>query len=164
MAGDTWRYGRGPATLNPVREIEEIGRRLEEDFFRPAMRAVLERIPERAKAWSPSVDVFEKGDNLEVKVELPGVKQTDINVSVSDDTLTITGERTPDTGIKDEDYHRSEITYGNFYRSMTLPARVDTKNIEAVYEDGMLRITMPRAAGAKPKKVSVLVKKGEARP
>jgi HSP20 family protein len=123
------------------------------------MRAVWERIPEEVKGWSPSIDVFEKGDNFEVKVELAGMKQEDVDVSVSNDTLTIKGERMPESSIKDEDYYRSEIACGSFYRSIALPSSVDTKNIEAVYEDGILRVTLQRAAGAKPKKVNVQVKK-----
>jgi HSP20 family protein len=126
------------------------------------MHAVWERIPEEVKGWSPSIDVFEKGDNFEVKVELPGMKQEDVDVSVSDDTLTIKGERMPESRVKEDDYYRSEIAYGSFYRSIALPSSVDTKNIEAVYEDGILRVTLQRAAGAKPKKVNVQVKKGTA--
>ena len=87
------------------------------------------------------------------------MKQADVDVSVIDDTLTIKGERMPESGIKSEDYYRSEIAYGSFYRSIGLPAAVDTKNIEAVYEDGILRVTLQRAAGTKPKKVNVQVKK-----
>lgn len=160
MSADRWRFRQGPWTIRPVRELEEIGRRLEDEVVRPVMRAVLERIPEEVKGWSPSVDVFEKGENIEVKVELPGMKQADIEVSVSDDILTVRGEREPESGVKDEDYSRSEIAYGSFYRAIALPARVDTKNIEAVYEDGMLRVTLQRAAGTKPRKVNIQVKKG----
>ena len=68
----------------------------------------------------------------------------------------------PESSVKDEDYYRSEIAYGSFYRSIEIPSSVDIKNIEAVYEDGMLRVTLQRAAGSKPKKVNVQVKKGTA--
>jgi HSP20 family protein len=137
-------------------------RRFEDDIVRPFMHAVWERIPEEVKGWAPSIDIFEKGDNVVVKAELPGMKQEDIDVSISDDTLPIKGERKPESGTKDEDYYRSEIDYGSFYRSVALPSSVDTKNIEAVYEDGVLRVTLQRASGAKPKKVSVMIKKGAA--
>ena len=150
------------APFRPTSELEEMRRRFEENIVRPVMRAIWERIPEEQKGWAPPIDVIEKGDNFVVKVELPGMKQEDVDVSVSDDTLTIKGERRPESGIKDEDYDRSEIAYGSFYRSITLPSSVDTKSIEAVYEDGILRVTLQRAAGAKPKKVNVQVKKGTA--
>jgi HSP20 family protein len=162
MPADRWRSRQGSGPLRPFGELEEIRRRLEEDVVRPVMRAVWERIPEEVKGWSPSIDVFEKGDDFEVMVELAGMKQEDVDVSVSDDSLTIRGEREPGSSIKDEDYYRSEIAYGSFYRSIALPSSVDTKSIEAVYEDGILRVTFKRAAGAKPKKVNVQVRKGTA--
>jgi HSP20 family protein len=162
MPADNWGFNFGTGPFRPVRDIEEMSRRLENEIVRPAMRAVWERIPDNMKAWGPAVDRVEKGDNFEIKVELPGVKQADIKVSVADDMLTITGERKPDAGVKDVEYRRVEITYGAFYRSITLPARVDTQNVEAVYEDGMLHITLQREAGEKSKKVNIQVKKGAA--
>ncbi len=162
MPTQRWKPRQSHGQFRPVRELEEMGRRLEEDFVRPVVRAVWERIPEEERGWSPSIDIFEKGDNFVVKVELPGMKQEDLDVSVSDDTLTIKGERSPESSVKDEDYYRSEIAYGGFYRSIVLPSVVDTKNIEAVYEDGILFVTLQRAAGAKPKKVNIQVKKGTA--
>ncbi len=160
MPTERWRPLRGRVPLRPIRELEEMRRRFEDDIARPFIRAIWEHIPEEVKGWAPSIDVFEKGDNFVVKVELPGMKQEDVDVSVSDDTLTIKGERKPESSVKDEDYYRSEIAYGSFYRSIALPSSVDTKNIEAVYEDGILRVTLQRAAGAKPKKVNIQVKKG----
>ena len=139
-----------------------MGRRFEDDFVRPIVRAVWDRIPREVKGWAPSIDIFEKNDNFEVKFELPDVKQEDIELSLSEDTLTIKGERSPESSVKDEDYYRSEIACGSFYRSVALPSNVDSKNIEAIYEDGILRITLQRAAGAKPKKVNIQVKKGTA--
>jgi HSP20 family protein len=156
---ERWRF-QNPESFRPVRELEEIGRRLQDEVVRPVMRAVWERVPEQVKGWSPAVDVIEREDTFEVKVELPGIKQADIDLSVSDNTLTVRGERTPADGAKDEDYYRNEIAYGSFYREITLPSKVDVKNVEAVYEDGILSISLQRAAGAKPKKVSVQVKKG----
>ena len=148
------------APFRPIPELEEMRRRFEDDVVRPLTRAIWERIPEEQKGWAPPIDVIENSDNFVVKVELPGMKQEDIDVSVSDDTVTIKGERKQESSVKDEDYYRSEIAYGSFYRSIALPSGVDTKNIEAVYEDGILRITLQRAAGAKPKNVTVQVKKG----
>ena len=162
MSAERWRQRQGPGSVHPVRELEEMRRRFEEDIVRPFMHAVWERIPEEVKGWTPSIDVFEKGDSFEVKVELPGVKPEDVDVSVADDTLTLRGERRPEGGVKEEDYTRGEIAYGSFYRSITLPSTVDTKSIEASYEDGVLRVKLQRPAGAKPKKVNVQVKKGTA--
>jgi HSP20 family protein len=103
-----------------------------------------------------------KNDKFEVKVELLDVKQEDIDLSLAEDTLTIRGERGPESSVKDEDYYHSEIVCGSFYRSIVLPSSVDTKNVEAVYEDGILRITLQKAQEAKPKKVNIRVNKGTA--
>lgn len=160
MPEERRRTSRNPRSFRPFGELEDLRRQFEEDIIRPAMRAVWERIPEEVRGWSPSIDVFEKGDNLEVKVEIPGIKQQDIALSVSDDTLIIKGERRPDADIKEEDYYRSEIDYGSFYRSIALPSNIDTDNIEAAYEEGMLRVTLHRVSGAKAKKINIQIKKG----
>jgi HSP20 family protein len=162
MKTKIWRPSQGLGQFRPSRELEEMGRQFEDDFIRPIVRAVWDRIPREVKEWSPSIDIFERNDHFEVKVELPDVKQEDIDLSLSDDTLTIRGARKPESNIKDEDYHYSEIVYGSFYRSVGLPSTVDTKNVEAAYENGILRITLHRAPEAKPKKVDIRVNKGTA--
>ena len=162
MPAERWSPLQGRVPFRVPREFEEMRRRFEDEVARPFIRAVWEHVPEEVKGWSPSIDVFEKGDTFVVKVELPSMKQEDIDVSVSEDTLTIQGERKQESSIKNEDYYRSEIAYGSFNRSIALPSSVDAKNVEAVYEDGILRVTLQRAAGAKPKKVNVQVKKGTA--
>jgi HSP20 family protein len=160
MAQDNW-INQNPWPIRPTREMEEMRRRFEEDIVRPAMHAVLGRIPDEIKGWSPAVDVFERGDNLEIKVDLAGVKQEDVDVSVSNDILHIKGARKPESGIKDQEYSRNEIAYGNFYRSISLPANLDIKNIAATYEDGILHIKLQRSVGAKPQKINVEFKKSK---
>jgi HSP20 family protein len=159
MPAERWRLGQNPTPFRPIPELEEMRRKFDDEIVRPVMRAVWERIPEEAKAWSPPMEIMEKGDNVYIKVDLPGVKNEDIDVFVTEDELTIKGERKRENA-KDAIYRRSEIAYGNFYRSVSLPAAIDTKTIEAVYEEGVLRLTLQRAAGSKPKKVAVAVKKG----
>jgi len=158
----TWRPGQSSGQFRPGRDLEEMGRRFEDDFVRPIVRAVWDRIPSEVKGWSPSIDIFEKNDHFEVKVELADVKEADIDLSLSEDTLTIKGERSPERGVKDQDYYHSEIVYGSFYRSIGLPSSVDTRNVEAIYEDGILRITLHRVPEAKSKKVNIRVNKGKA--
>jgi HSP20 family protein len=155
-------HRRERAPLRPFLELEDMYRRFEDNIARPFLHSMWERIPEGVKAWAPSVDIFEKDDDLVVKVELPGLKYEDIDVSVSEDILVVKGEKEPDSGVKEENYYRSEIAYGNFYRSVPLPFSIDTKNIEAVYEGGVLYVTLKNALGAKSQKVEVRVKKGEA--
>ena len=157
---DIVRPLRQLAPFRPIPELEDMRRKFEDEIVRPLAKTVWEHIPEEQKGWAPPIDIIEKGDSFVVRADLPGMKQEDIDVSVSEDTLTIKGERKPQSGIKDEDYDRSEVVYGTFYRSIVLPSSVDTKNVEAVSENGVLQVTLQRAAGAKPKKVTVQVKKG----
>lgn len=142
----------------PLRELEEMYRRFGDDIARPFMRSMWEHIPEGMKGYFPAIDVFEKGDDLVFKAELPGIKYEDIGVSISDDTLVIKGEKQADESIKEEDYYRSEIAYGSFNRTVALPFSVDTKNVEAVYEDGVLYVTLKNASAAKSQKIEVKVK------
>lgn len=144
--------------FRPSPELDQMRRRFEEEVIRPLTRSIYGHIPDEQKGWAPPIDVIEKSDSFVVKIDIAGMKQEDIDVSVSDDTLTVKGERNPESDIKDEDYDRSEIVYGSFYRSVVLPS-IDTKNIEALYEDGILRVTLQKIAGAKPKKVTVRGKK-----
>ncbi len=145
--------------MRPLRELEEWGRRFDDEFTRPFVRAIWDRVPEEAKGWAAPIDLYEKGDIVIAKVELPGVKQEDIDVSVSDDVLTVKGEKKSESTVKDEDYLSTEIDYGAFYRSVSLPAGIDAKNVEAVFDNGVLHVTMHRVSGAKPKKVPIQVKK-----
>jgi HSP20 family protein len=160
MCAEMWKMRRDPQPFRPVKELDEMRRRFDEDVLRPVMHAVWEHMPEQMKSWSPPVEVFERADNLMVRVELPGMKQDDINVFATEKVLTIKGERKPESDVKDEDYFRSEFIYGSFSRSIDLPFAVDPGNIEAVYEDGILDITLERTAGSKPARVNVQVKKG----
>ena len=152
---DMWGFRMGGGQFRPARELEEMRRRFEDDVVRPVMRAVWERIPEDIKGWSPAVDVFERGDAIMVRIEMPGVKKEEVELSASDNALTIKGMRSSETGVKESDYSRREIPYGSFYRSISLPANVDTNSIGAVYQDGILEVTLQRAAGAKPRKVEI---------
>jgi len=94
-----------------------------------------------------------------VKAEVPGMKEEDIDVSVVGDTLIIRGEKKAEAEVKEEDYYCCERSYGSFFRSVALPSTVDAKKIEASYDNGVLEITLPKAAEVKPKKVSISAKK-----
>jgi len=112
-------------------------------------------------SWAPAMDVLEKEDKFVVKVELPGVKEEDINVSVAGDTLTIEGEKEAEAEVKKKGYYYSETSYGSFYRLITMPSTVDASKIEASYDRGVLEVTLPKAPEVKPKKISVAAKKKE---
>jgi len=153
MVPERWRPRRSIIAWRPWQDLEEVEWHLEDLFKRQLLKSGDER------AWMPAIDVFEKDDKFVVKAELPGMKEEDINVSVVGDTLSIRGEKKGETEVKEEDYYRSERTYGSFYRWIPLPSTVDADKIEACFEDGVLEITLPKSAKVKPKKVTVSARK-----
>jgi len=157
MAIQRWR---------PWDEFRELERRMEEMIRHPllSLRYPLAwwRAPTEEAAWIPALEMYEKEDKFVVRVEVPGMKKEDIEISVLGDTLTIRGERKAETEVKDEDYYRCELCYGRFSRSITLPSAVQTAKVEATYRDGILEIVLPKAPEAKPKKIQVKVKEASA--
>jgi HSP20 family protein len=113
------------------------------------------RSPSSFNLWSPAVDVYEDKDQFTVVVEAPGMKKEDVNLSLHDGSLTISGERKRDD--KSEQPFRSERFVGKFQRSITLPARVDVNKVKATYQDGLLKVVLPKAEEAKPKQIEVSV-------
>jgi HSP20 family protein len=107
--------------------------------------------------WSPTLDVLDDKDNLVVKVELPGLKKEEINLSLHDGVLTISGERKREVEKKEGETFRSERYFGKFQRSVTLPAAVDSGKVNASYKDGILTVELPKAEEAKPKQIAVSV-------
>ncbi len=97
-----------------------------------------------------------------VRVELPGMKREDVDISVEGDTLTIRGERKAESEVKDEDYYRCEFNYGKFMRSITLPSKIDSSKVDATYENGILEISLPKSMEAKPKRVAIKPKEAKA--
>jgi HSP20 family protein len=108
--------------------------------------------------WAPVVDIVEDKDSYIVKAEIPGMKKEDIKVTVRDNILTISGERSSETEEKEKTYHRIERSYGRFSRTIALPSTVDASKIKAAYKDGVLQITLPKPESAKPKQIDVEIK------
>jgi HSP20 family protein len=152
---------KGLLPRQPSREMEEIGRRFEDVFGRPFLPGIWRVFPSEELVWAPAIDVLEKEDKFVVKVELPGVNEEDVNVSVAGGTLTIEGEKKTESEIKNKGYYYSETSYGSFSRSITIPSTVDASKIEANYDKGVLEITLPKAPEVKPKKIAVAIKKKE---
>lgn len=93
--------------------------------------------------WSPQVEVFERGGQLVIRADLPGVNRDDVHIEVENDVLTIRGERRDEQEERREGFYRSERSYGSFYRALPLPDGVDAEACEATYKDGVLEITLP---------------------
>lgn len=105
--------------------------------------------------WAPSLDVSETKDNLVVKTELPGIDPKDVDISITDNTLTVKGEKKQEKEEKEENYHLIESGYGSFFRSLPLPMEVERDKVKANYKNGVLKITMPKSEKAKAKEVKV---------
>jgi len=104
------------------------------------------------------VDIYETPDTIVMKAELPGLTQNDIEIQIRDNTLILKGERRVAKDVQEENYLRIERAYGAFQRSFTLPATVQQENIRAVFRDGVLELTLPKAEEAKPKKIAIEVR------
>ena len=104
--------------------------------------------------WTPALDLYQNNDNIVAVVELPGMRKEDIEISLQDGTLTISGERKEERGTEDG-ATRTERYTGKFRRSITLPTRVDANKVNATYKDGILTVTLPKAEEAKPKQIQI---------
>jgi HSP20 family protein len=113
--------------------------------------------------FAPPVDVYEDEHDITLKIEVPGIDEKDINVSIENNTLTVRGERRFEKDEKEENFQRIERVFGSFTRSFTLPNTVDPEQISAHYEKGVLKIRLSKRAEAKPKLIKVSVEKTEAK-
>lgn len=111
-----------------------------------------------ASAWLPAVDVTETDNDIVLRADLPGVDPKEVDIQVENDTLTLRGERRQEKDIKGDGYRRMERSHGTFLRSFTLPNTVDAEKIQAEYRNGVLELTLPKRAEAKPKQIKVSVK------
>ena len=105
--------------------------------------------------WAPALDVYQDKDQFTVVAELPGLKKEEIELSLHDGVITISGERKQEK--TDAQAHRTERFYGRFHRSVTLPANVDGNKVKATYQEGVLKVVLPKAEEAKPKQIEVKV-------
>src|SRR5258708_7320956 len=106
----------------------------------------------------PPVDISEDEHNIVLHAEIPGVKPEDLNVTLENNVLTLTGNRKFEDEKKKENFHRIERRFGRFTRSFTLPVTLDAENVNAVFESGILSITLPKKAEFKPKQITIGVK------
>ena len=110
---------------------------------------------DRQAPWMPAMDVYETDEKVVVTVELPGIKAEDVEVSVEEATLTVSGTRGFTAEVTEESYHRIERRYGSFSRAVSLPPQVDTGKVEARFEDGVLSVEVSKVEKVKPKKIQI---------
>ncbi len=108
--------------------------------------------------WTPAVDLMEKEDHFILKLEIPGIKKEDIDISVSDDVVTVKGELKKIKKDKGETYYLAEMCCGSFGRSVKLPHEIDSNKVEATLKDGVLELKLPKKEIHKPKVIEVKVK------
>jgi HSP20 family protein len=108
-------------------------------------------------SFNPAVDVYEDEHSVSLKIEVAGIDEKDLDIRVENNTLTVHGERKFEKEEKEENFRRVERQYGSFTRSFTLPQTVDSENVSANYDKGVLKISLPKKAEAKPKQIKVNV-------
>ncbi len=140
----------------PFRDLmtiqDQINRLFEENLQRTDEKGM------SVTSWQPLVDIYEDGQAIVIKAEIPEMDEKDIQVNIEDNTLTIKGERKLEQEEKKENYHRVERFYGSFMRSFDLPTTVDQSGIKASYDKGVLKVVLPKKEEVKPKKVAIEVK------
>lgn len=140
-------------TYDPFRELralqDEVNRVFSSTFSRTGETELMRG------AWSPNVDIFENKDQIVLEVELPGMKPEDVDISIENNVLTIHGERKFEKKDEGDNYHRIERSYGAFTRSFTLPPTVSSENVDATFDNGILRLTLAKREEAKPKKIEI---------
>jgi HSP20 family protein len=108
-----------------------------------------------SRTWVPPVDIQETDDAYRIQAELPGLTKDDVQITLENNVLRLSGERKFEKDVTKENYHRVERTYGTFSRSFALPSQVSSDKVEAKFENGVLSITVPKAELAKPRRISI---------
>jgi HSP20 family protein len=139
---------------DPFRDLVSIQDELNRLFGR-TFTGVEPTRPTAAGAWMPSMDIYETEDKIVATVELPGIDPKDVEVSVEDPTLTISGSREFSSEVEEESFHRIERRYGSFSRAITLPQTADTEKVVAAFDRGVLTVEVPKVEKAKPKRIQI---------
>ena len=139
---------------DPYREVLTLQNRLN-SLFQDYGRGYGENDSVSAAAFVPPVDVYEDEHKIVLKLEVPGLKQEDLDIQIENNALTVKGERKFEKEEKEENFHRIERRYGSFFRSFSLPTTVDTENVEASYNAGVLKLELKKKASAQPRQIKV---------
>src|ERR1700694_4063932 len=148
---------------DPLREFSTMQDRLNR-MNRLSRESHSPEVPEEdltSTSFAPPVDIYEDEHNITLKLEVPGIDEKDIDVRIENNTLTLQGERKIEKEEKEENFRRVERQYGSFTRSFTLPSSVDTGQVSAHYDKGVLKIKLAKKAEAKPKQIKVNVGGGK---
>jgi HSP20 family protein len=151
------RWNRPEAsTWSPLEQLTRLHDEMDRMFAAPFTE--LSRGGQFFNQWAPALDLFEDKDNVFVKAEIPGMKKEEIEVSLHENALTISGERKVEQKHEEAENYRSERFFGRFSRSVVLPVPVESEQVKASYKDGILTVTLPKSEQSKPKQIEVNVK------
>jgi HSP20 family protein len=154
MAMERWRPIGSVDRWEPFRNLVdiqgEVNRLLDTFVGRPMTGASAQ-----GRTWMPAVDMHETKDDLVLKVEVPGVREKDVAVSITGDLLTIRGERRWEDESKEQKFLHVERIYGRFERLIQLPMAVQADKVKAAYRDGVLEVTLPKAEELKPREIKI---------
>jgi HSP20 family protein len=139
---------------DPLRDLLSIQDRMNKLFEQTLSRSRGEEAI-TPSTWTPAVDVYETSETIVMKADLPGLSREHIEIQIRDNTLTLKGERRFAKEAEEENYLRIERAYGSFQRSFTLPATIRQEKIRAVFRDGVLELTLPKAEESKPKPIVI---------
>ncbi len=141
---------------DPIREIDslqgEMNRLFSSFFDSPTARA---NGGASTRRWIPAMDLVETAEHFVLKADLPGIEQSDVNIELEKNVLTVVGERKTEHEEKHEGYYRLERATGSFSRSLTLPEGVDADGVTASFDNGVLEVRIPKPAAAKPRRVQI---------
>jgi HSP20 family protein len=135
----------------PIREVATLQNRVNSLFQDFAGDSE----PVTTASFAPAVDVFENTEKVVLKLDIPGIKEEDLDIRVENQALTVRGERKFEAEEKEENFHRIERRYGSFYRSFSLPTSVDTENVAASYDAGVLKLELKKKASAQPRQIKI---------
>ena len=155
MAMERWRpFGASMERWEPFRNLSdiqgEVNRLFDSFFARPTAGT-----GQPGRQWSPFVDMYETKDDLVLSVEIPGVREKDVTVSITGDLLSVRGERRFEQEPKEQTFLHLERAYGKFERLVQLPMAVQADKVKATYRDGLLEIRLPKAEELKPKEIKI---------
>lgn len=154
MAIELWRPRLG-LRHSPFRELTRMEREMDDLFGRFFGGSPRFREEAEALEWSPAIDVVDRKDELVLRADLPGLTEKDIDITVQDSTLRLSGQRAEEKETKEEDYYCSERWTGSFSRMLTLPSGINADKISASFKNGVLEVHLPKTKQAEGKRVEI---------
>jgi HSP20 family protein len=144
-------------TYNPLVLFDDLRADFEQLWEKPWLPMTFRHFRTEKTPWMPKMDIFEKGGELIVKADLPGMKKQDVSITLEEEYLVLKGERKEETEVKEEDFYRAECNYGAFYRRLPLAFKVDPAKIVAHFKDGVLEVHVPKPPMEEPKPLPIAI-------